>query len=112
MARKFLTAEETLRYMNSLSHEEFDDPEMIIIPPEPDAISAEKEIDNSFTNCNIVETCGYPEIRDTPGTKEVLSIICKENRFDTKSPEKKKCKPEFSISPYSFFFSRPSTYCK
>ncbi|GBM46329.1 hypothetical protein AVEN_195278-1 [Araneus ventricosus] len=61
----FLTAEEALEYMNSLSDEEFDDPKMIIIPPEPDAVSDKEEIDNSITNCNIVETCGDPEIRDT-----------------------------------------------
>ncbi|GBO12583.1 hypothetical protein AVEN_170632-1 [Araneus ventricosus] len=102
MTRKFLTAEESLEYMNSLSDQEFDDPAMIIIPPEPNAVSDEEEIDDSITNCNIVETCGDPEIRDTAGTIEVLSNICEETKFDTKTPKWKKCEPEVSLSPCSF----------
>ncbi|GBM96863.1 hypothetical protein AVEN_156091-1 [Araneus ventricosus] len=102
MARKFLTAEEALEYMNSLSDEEFDDPEIIIIPQETDAVSDEEEIDDSIANCNIVETCSDPEIRDTAGTIEVLSNICEETKFDIKPPKWKKCEPEFSLSPYFF----------
>ena len=74
MVRKLLTAEEALEYMNSLSDEELDDPEMIIIPPEADAVSDEEEIDDSVTNRNIEETCGDPKIQDTAGTIEVLSV--------------------------------------
>lgn len=100
MVRKFLTAEEALEYMNSLSDEELDDPEMIIIPPE--AVSDEEEIDDSVTNRNIEETCGDPKIQDTAGTIEVLSNISEETNFDTKAPKWKKCEPEFSLSPSSF----------
>ncbi|GBL78073.1 hypothetical protein AVEN_143373-1 [Araneus ventricosus] len=88
--------------MNSLSNEEFDDSEMIIILSEPDVVSDEEEIDDSIRNCNIVETCGDPEIRDTAGTIEVLSNICEETKFDTKPPKWKKCEPEFLLSPCFF----------
>ncbi|KAF8792460.1 hypothetical protein HNY73_004052 [Argiope bruennichi] len=59
MARKSLTAEE---YMNSLSDEEFDDPKMTFIIPEPDVVRDEEEMDDSFSNRNIDGTSGDPEI--------------------------------------------------
>ncbi|KAF8781702.1 hypothetical protein HNY73_012072 [Argiope bruennichi] len=75
LARKFPTVVEAFEYMNSLFDEEFDDPKMTIIPPKPDAVSDEETIEGSFTNCNIDETCGDLEIRDTAETLEVLLNI-------------------------------------
>lgn len=103
MAKKFKTAEEALEYMNSLSDEELDDPEMIIIPPEPDAVSDEEEIDDSITNCNEIKTSGDPEILDTAGTIEILPKICEEtSKENIKPPIWKKCEPEFTLQTCSF----------
>ncbi|GBM22879.1 hypothetical protein AVEN_202144-1 [Araneus ventricosus] len=52
MARKFPTAEEALEYIDSLSDEEYDDPEMIIIPPEPDALKQRGTSDALFNKAN------------------------------------------------------------
>lgn len=44
--------------MNSLPNEELDDPELIIIPMEPETTSDEEELDYSIMNCIIAESWG------------------------------------------------------
>lgn len=64
--------------MDSLSTEELDDPEMVIIPVELDTASSEVAIDDSITNYNVLETCGDPKIRESARTIGVLSNTCED----------------------------------
>ncbi|GBN00709.1 hypothetical protein AVEN_104775-1 [Araneus ventricosus] len=51
MRRKFLTTEETVNYLMSLAYESDDsDPEIIILPPDPDIVTDDEEIDDACTN--------------------------------------------------------------
>ncbi|KAF8790138.1 hypothetical protein HNY73_005205 [Argiope bruennichi] len=96
MAKKFLTTDEVLEYMNSLSNEEFDDTEMTI-PLEPDAVSDKEEVNDSFTNCNIDKPCGDREILDTAGTIQV-SHFCEEIRIETNRFAAQAKDPPFEVN--------------
>ncbi|XP_054720347.1 piggyBac transposable element-derived protein 3-like [Uloborus diversus] len=105
MARKFLTVEEALDYMNALSDDEIDEPEVIIIPPEPDLVSDEEEIDDSFTNCHTPALNDKSDLQDAAGTVEIFTKNkCDASIFEMKDVKWKKCEPKFDLSSKSIPF--------
>lgn len=102
MSRKFLTTQEALEFLWTLDDSDFEDAdnELVILPPEPDALSDTEEIDDS--SLRKVEEIITDEIRPTEVAGTIEILVSNKNKEHSLNPKWEKCEPIFERVPKVF----------
>ncbi|GBM38922.1 hypothetical protein AVEN_271039-1 [Araneus ventricosus] len=103
MSRKFLTTEEAFDYLMSLADESDDsDPEMIILPPDPDIVTDDEEIDDACTSIEHGHANFDEKLQEeTAGSIEILKE--KNDAEFISTPKWTNRTPKFSSAPELFY---------